>query len=517
MTTRARGRCSGVLLHVTSLPGGPSSGDLGRSAYEFADFLVKAGQTRWQTLPLNPIGEGSSPYSSASSFAGEPLMISPERLVEEGLLEGRELEGVAVASSDWRCSFQESRALREGLLSVAYRRFVDRPRGTLLDAYDEFRAREKGWLDDYCLFGALTQRFGTRRWTSWPLAMARGESEPLRQARDELAAQIDYLAFQQFVFDRQWRALHDYCRARGIAIIGDMPMFVAHDSCDVWANRRGFLLDDDGQPEFVSGAPPDAFAAEGQRWNNPLYDWPYQNETGFSWWTRRIERQLALFDVLRLDHFIGFSRYWRIARDAKSAKDGQWIPVPGRAFFDQLSRTHGDLPLIAEDLGAVSEEVWELRDRYRFPGMKVLQFAFSNEGSAAVHLPDHYPKSSVAFTGTHDSDTTRGWYQALREQHDRGEQGASDELHRAHLWLGTGEEPEIVPAAMWKLSESLADTVIFPMQDVLNLDGSHRMNAPGTAEGNWTWRLKSGELDDSVSKRLREIAETTGRSPALRW
>lgn len=509
MTDGEAARSSGLLLHVTSLPGGPWCGDLGPTAYAFADFAADAGQRWWQTLPLNPMGNSGSPYSSASSFAGEPLLISPELLVEDGLLEKTSLADFPPASVSWRASFAEARTVRSPLLERAFCNF---PTNTALAAEaSDFRVREAFWLDDYCLFGALANRFKTRQWHQWPAELANRDDDALEAARAELRERIDYLAFLQFLFDRQWRALRDHCARRGVGFIGDVPMFVALDSCDVWANRRGFLLDASGWPEFVSGAPPDAFSADGQRWNNPLYHWAYHERTGFAWWTSRLERQLALFDRLRLDHFIGFNRYWQIPAGATSARQGQWIPAPGQALFDHVRRTRGELPFIAEDLGAVTQEVWDLRDRYGFPGMKVLQFAFSDDIGRSVHLPDYYPEASVAFTGTHDSDTTLGWYRSTLRRRDEGDGRAPEELARLHGWLGTDDPGKIVSTCMDKLSASAAETVVFPMQDVLGLDGNHRMNQPGTTSGNWTWRLNEGCLDEQVTDRLRGLAGSTGR------
>jgi len=509
MSESVSARSSGLLLHITSLPGGAHCGDLGPSAYGFGDFMAAAGQRWWQTLPFNPTGSSGSPYSSDSSFAAEPMLISPELLAHDGLLDDVALAGLPTVSISWRASFAHAKTMRGPLLKMAFRKFS--ASGELTEEFQSFRDRESFWLDDYCLFGALAERFETRRWREWPRELAHRDHAALGAARADLRDRIDYLAFLQFLFDRQWRALRDYCADRGVGFIGDLPMFVALDSCDVWANRRGFLLDEEGEPEFVSGAPPDAFSPTGQRWDNPLYDWAYHQQTGFAWWTRRLERQLALFDRLRLDHFIGFSRYWRIPADAESARDGEWIPAPGRALFDHLQRARGALPFIAEDLGAVSEEIWALRDRFGFPGMKVLQFAFSDEISRSIHLPDHYPEASVGFTGTHDSNTMLGWYRSLLHARGAGDAQAREELVRLHAWLGTENPVEILPTCLRKLSASAAETVVFPMQDVLGLDGSHRMNQPGTTSGNWAWRLKSGVLDEHVSKRLLHLADATAR------
>jgi 4-alpha-glucanotransferase len=498
-----------LLLHVTSLPGGPFTGDLGPSAHAFADFLAEAGQSWWQTLPLNPIGEGCSPYSSIASFAAEPLMVSPALLAEDGLLTRDSLLDVPIASTTWQVDFAKSKALRSRLLRTAHRAFVDDPK-RFATPFAEFREREREWLDDYCMFAALDAYFEDGDWTRWPTDIATRDPQALASAGARLGDHIDYLAFEQFVFDRQWRRLKNYCSGRGIGIIGDIPMFVSHRSADVWAHQSAFLLRQDGQPEFVAGAPPDAFAHEGQRWGNALYDWDVHEQTGFAWWKSRIQRQLELFDVVRLDHFIGFSRYWRIPAESDTAMGGRWIPAPGEKLFDALAETLGTLPLIAEDLGSVSQEVWDLRDRYHLPGMKVLQFGF-NEGDGNVHSPSNYPAASVAYTGTHDSDTTLGWYQAIKTRAHAGDHHAQSELAEVQATFGTDQDQEITPAAINALFESPANTVILPAQDLLNLDGSHRMNTPGTDEGNWVWRLQSHALTKQLAEELRALTKAVGR------
>lgn len=502
-------RRSGLLLHVTSLPGGPYTGDLGRSAYAFADFLAEAGQAYWQTLPLNPIGDGSSPYSTIGSFATEPLMVSPELLVEDGLLGRDSLEGLPARSEGWTADFASSEAVRSRLLREAYRAFVA-DRAAWADAVSEFRERERAWLDDYCLFAAFQAHFGTGDWTTWPGEIVGHEPDALIAARERLDEQIDYLIFEQFLFDRQWSALKRYCNDKGIGLIGDIPMFVSHQSADVWAHQNTFLLRDDGYPEFVAGAPPDAFAHDGQRWGNALYDWEVHERTGFAWWIERIRRQLELFDVVRLDHFIGFRRYWRIPSESDTAMDGCWINAPGEKLFDALTDAFGRLPLIAEDLGSVTQEVWDLRDRYHLPGMKVLQFGFG-PGGTDLHRPDCYPRESVAYTGTHDSDTTRGWYEALRHRAAAGDGHAGQELQHIHEHLGTADEAEVVRAAVRALFESPANTVIVPVQDILGLDGRHRMNKPGTNENNWKWRSKDGSLEADLAHGLRSMTEAADR------
>ncbi|NNE20140.1 MAG: 4-alpha-glucanotransferase [Myxococcales bacterium] len=504
-------RRSGVLLHITSLPGGAYTGDLGPSAYEFVDFLEEAGQGWWQTLPLNPIGESESPYSSISAFACEPLMISLESLVEDGLLDGRALRGLPSGSKAAKANFIESKPIRSKQRLEAYRRFEARGSREMRRSLAEFRDRERVWLDDYCMFITLRSRYGTADWTTWPQDIAQRQPSVLAAVRGELAGDIEYHAFEQFLFDRQWRSLRRHCKDRRVGIFGDVPMFVSHQSADVWAHREAFLLDERGYPSFVAGAPPDAFAADGQRWGNALYDWAHHERTGFAWWKSRLRRQLELFDLLRLDHFIGFARYWRIPSESETAMGGQWIDAPGHAFFDELRREHGELPLVAEDLGAVSQEVWDLRDSYGLPGMKVLQFAFGGDSGNRVHHPDEYPRKSVAFTGTHDSNTMLGWYRDLQHRAQSNDASARADLQRVQSYFGTSRDLDVVDAAVRTLLASPADTVIIPIQDLLRLDERHRMNRPGTTSGNWTWRLERGQLGQGLAIRLRALAEATGR------
>ena len=504
-------RRSGILLHITSLPGGAYTGDLGPSAHAFADFLAAAGQGWWQTLPLNPIGDSESPYSSISAFACEPLMISPEALFQDGLLDERALRGLPTGSKTTKAEFIDSKRIRSKLLMEAYRTFVQRGSRNMLRSFGEFRDREQGWLEDYCQFVTLRSRYRTADWTTWPEDLARRQPSVLSALREEFADDMDYFAFEQFLFDRQWQALRKHCKDRRVRIFGDVPMFVSHQSADVWANPEAFLLDAKGRPRFVAGAPPDAFAAEGQRWGNALYDWEHHERTGFAWWKSRLHRQLELFDLLRLDHFIGFARYWRIPGDSETAMDGQWIDTPGHAFFDELTREYGELPFIAEDLGAVSQEVWDLRDRYGLPGMKVLQFAFGGDDENRVHHPDEYPRRCVAFTGTHDSNTMLGWYRDLQRQAESGDASAEADLQRVQSYFGTSRDAKVVDAAIRALLGSPADTVIVPLQDLLHLDERHRMNRPGTTSGNWTWRLEEGQLNRALAEGLRALAAATGR------
>ena len=438
-------------------------------------------------------------------------MISPEALVEDGLLDEQALQGLPSGSNAANAEFIESKRVRSKLRLEAYRRFIERGSQQMRRHFGEFRDREQDWLDDYCLFITLRSRYGTADWTTWPEDVARRQPSVLSALREASADDIDYFAFEQFLFDRQWQALRKHCKNRHVGIFGDVPMFVSHQSADVWAHPEAFLLDANGRPSSVAGAPPDAFSADGQRWGNALYDWEQHERTRFAWWKSRLQRQLELFDLLRLDHFIGFTRYWRIPSESATAMGGQWVDAPGNAFFDELRREYGELPFIAEDLGAVSQEVWDLRDQYQLPGMKVLQFAFGGDPGNRVHHPDEYPSKSVAFTGTHDSNTMLGWYQDLQRRAESSDPAAHADLERVQSYFGTSRDVEVVDAAIRAVLESPADTVIVPLQDLLHLDERHRMNRPGTATGNWTWRLEAGQLDHALARELRALAEATGR------
>jgi 4-alpha-glucanotransferase len=438
-------------------------------------------------------------------------MISPKTLVEDGLLNPRSLRGVPDGAKTWKASFTGSRRLRSKLLMQAYQAFLERGSRAMRRSFGAFRNRERDWLEDYCLFVTLKARYQTADWTTWPKDLARRGPSVLSAARDAFADEIDYFAFEQFLFDRQWKSLRRHCKGRRVGIAGDLPMFVAHQSADAWAHPEAFLLYANGRPRFVAGAPPDAFNADGQRWGNALYDWEHHERTGFAWWKSRLQRQFELFDLVRLDHFIGFTRYWRIPSRSKTAKGGRWISAPGRALFDELARVHEELPFIAEDLGAVTQEVWDLRDRYALPGMKVLQFAFGSAPGNRVHRPHDYPRASVAFTGTHDSNTMLGWYRALRRRARSNDPIAKAELGRVQSYFGTSREADVVDAAIRVLFASPADTVIVPLQDLLHLDERHRMNRPGTTRGNWTWRLKERQLNRALARRLLALSEATDR------
>ena len=488
-------RASGALLHPTSLPGEHGCGDAGPQAHAFARWLHDARQRWWQMLPVGPVGYGNSPYSALSAFAGNPLLISIDRLVAEGLLP---LSALADKPSfpEGRVDYGAARAWRDRALRTAFQAFQkrtsDRP------AFEVFCGENAAWLEDYALYAAVKRARRERPWTEWEPDLRARDPEALDRARHALREEVAQQRFEQFLFARHWRALRDECAMLGVGLIGDIPIFVAHDSADVWAHRELFFLDAQGQPTVIAGVPPDYFSATGQRWGNPLYRWDVLEQTGFRWWLQRFARSFELFDAVRLDHFIGFTRYWEIAASEPTAQNGRWVPAPGAKLFEAL----GPAQLIAEDLGAVTPEVTALRDRFGFPGIKLLQFAFGTDPQAPTFLPHNYPRASVAYTGTHDNDTTAGWFAKL----------PADERRNALSYLGTPGR-DISWEMIHCVWASVAALAIAPVQDLLGLGTEARMNHPGTPQGNWEWRLRALP-DKDVQERLRALTLTYGRSAA---
>ena len=492
-------RSSGLLLHVTSLPGPYGIGDLGPEAYRFVDLLAEAGQTMWQLLPLTPTGLGHSPYASPSTFAGNPLLISPEALVEEGWLTADDLDQPALPAD--RVDFERVASLKRGLLRQAFERA--RESGFPAD-YHAFCEQHADWLDDYALFAALRDHYDGAAWPEWSPALARRVPGALDAAHAEHAEAVEQRRFAQFVFARQWEGLHDYARSRGVSIFGDLPIYVAHDSADVWANRDLFHLDPDGWPTAVAGVPPDFFSATGQRWGNPLYRWNHMRERGYAWWTARLARTLDLFDLVRLDHFRGFEAFWAIPADEPTAVGGRWAEGPGANLFDALGQALGHpLPLVAEDLGLITPEVRDLMDRFDLPGMAVLQFAFGDP--ASEYLPHNYRPRLAAYTGTHDNDTIAGWWRTLDDE--------ARAFARRYLRLEETNEP-VHWAAVRAVLASVANLAVVPMQDVLGLGSEARMNVPGEEDGNWAWRFAWKDVDARAFARLRDLSELYGRIPA---
>jgi 4-alpha-glucanotransferase len=503
-------RSSGVLLHPTSLPGSFGIGEFGDQARAFVDFLRTSGQGLWQVLPLGPTGFGNSPYQSLSAFAGNTLLIDPHQLVADGLLAAKDVAGPSFPEN--RVEFELVRQFKEELLGKAYENFKREPARELGAEFDSFRGVSAWWLDDYALFGALKDAHGGSAWTSWDRELSQRQPGALENARAELRDRIAAQKFFQFLFFRQWQALRAYCRASDVRIIGDLPIFVAHDSADVWVHREYFKLDDSGQPTAVAGVPPDYFSETGQLWGNPVYDWEHTRRVGFRWWIDRVRFALEQFDLLRLDHFRGFAAGWEIPAGEPTAQNGRWVPAPGRELFAALTRELGDLPIIAENLGVITPDVESLRSEFGFPGMRVLQFAFGSD-AANVHLPHNYPRDVTVYTGTHDNDTTAGWFAGLS-------QSDANQAERDFCleYLGSDGRDihwDFIRAAL----ASVADTAIIPLQDVLGLGNEARMNLPASHEGNWMWRFKAERLTDEIAGKLRRWSELYGRGQvrAVSW
>ena len=503
-------RSSGILLHPTSLPGRFGVGDLGPEAFRFADFLHTSGQSLWQVLPLGPTGYGDSPYACFSAFAGNTLMISPERLAEDGLLDEDDLASAPAFEDDERVDFQAANELKKRLLEKAFARFRQTTNTQLRAAFESFCRHNSSWLDDYALFRALKDAHGGVAWNEWEPALVRRDDEALARARGQLRDQMEAQKFYQFLFFRQWFALKAYANERGIKLIGDIPIFVAHDSADVWTSPEEFKLDERGVPLVVAGVPPDYFSSTGQLWGNPLYNWERMRANGFRWWIARVAATLQTVDILRIDHFRGFAACWEIPGGDKTAERGRWVEAPGRELFTAIRQALGKLPIIAEDLGVITPDVEALRDDFGFPGMRILQFAFG--GDPHNHdLPHNYHRNVVVYTGTHDNDTTVGWFES--------EAGAGSTRDAAQIererefclkYLQTGGR-EIHWDFIRAVLASVADTSLIPLQDVLGLGTKARMNLPNSTSGNWAWRYKAGALTGDTGQRLKDLTELYGR------
>lgn len=506
-------RGAGILLHPTSLPGPFGTGDVGPAACAFADRLGEARQRWWQMLPVVPPGAGNSPYSSASAFAGSELLVSPEWLQEEGFLEAADVAAAGTLPGA-RADYAAARAVRSRLLALAFDAFEAKGRKPLTDSFHRWARANDAWLGDWVLFRALKDAHDGRSWVEWDRALRDREPRALAQAKQRHARALRHHAFVQWLFDRHWTRFREHARWRGVHLVGDVPIFVEHDSADVWANRELFQLDASGRRRAQAGVPPDYFSATGQLWGNPLYRWDALAKTRFAWWVDRIRQALSRFDVLRLDHFIGFHRAWALPASATTAMDGRWQKGPNDALFARLEKKLGHLPFIAEDLGLVIPEVKALRDRFSLPGMKVLQFAFGDDAEADAYKPHNYDANAVVYTGTHDNDTTVGWFE------DRG--GASStrsaeqiDRERAFALRYLASDGREIHWDMIRAAHaSVARTAIVPLQDVLGLGTAHRMNVPGVGTGNWEWRFEA--LPAAAMERLALLTETYGRVPAAR-
>lgn len=496
-------RSSGVLLHPTSLPGPFGIGELGQYARAFVDWLALAGQKYWQVMPLGPTGYGDSPYQAFSAFAGNPYLIDLNALREHGLLEDKDFN-VLPEFNPGKVDFGQQYVWRNQMLERAYARYAFGDAQHLKPDFDAFKAEEADWLDDYALFMALKNAHGGLPWNAWEPGTRDRDPQVIASARTRLKEEIERVKFIQFLFFRQWTVLRRYAAEKGIEIIGDIPIFVAMDSSDAWANRDQFYFDDQGQPTVVAGVPPDYFSETGQLWGNPLYNWDVMDRDGYQWWIKRFQGSLKLFDVIRIDHFRGFAASWEIPFPAETAIHGQWVPARGHEMFEAVRNALGTLPIIAEDLGVITPDVETLRDDFDFPGMAVLQFAFGG-GDFSVNdfLPHNLRENQVVYTGTHDNDTTRGWWRN------------ADELERHNFRVYTSSDPteDTFAAQLTRMAfESRARLAVVPLQDLLNLGTEARMNLPGTTgQHNWTWRYAAADLRPDLARSLRDLTEATGR------
>lgn len=497
-------RASGVLLHITSLPSAHGIGDLGAKAFEFVDFLAAAGQKHWQVLPLEQTGYGDSPYSSYSAFAGNIYFVSLDKLVNDGFLSAEDLQNAPEFPAE-RVDYGAAIGFKLEKLRMAFENFRKTDDETLAAEFHKFCDENGFWLEDYALFRALKLSGGHNAWWDWDESVRKREPEALEAAKKELDDEIFAQKFYQFEFFKQWGELRRYANEKGITMIGDMAIYISRDSADVWCNPQEFKLNEDASPKVVAGVPPDSFSPTGQLWGSPIYDWDVMRQNGFRWWVSRFAAMLRTFDIVRIDHFIGFTRAWEVPGKDKTAEHGQWAQVPGKELFSIIANSLGQVPMIVEDLGEVTPEVEELRDSFELPGMRIMQFAFGG-GSDNLHRPFNYTKNSVVYTGTHDSDTVVGWWKARRRKKD----GNPEEVEFTQRYLRTdGKEIhwDFIRAAL----ASTANTAIIPLQDILGLDNKARMNLPGSLKGNWQWRVREGQATAAMAERLRELTELYGR------
>jgi len=496
-------RTAGILLHPTSLPGAHGIGDLGSEAFKFVDFLEAAGQKLWQVLPLGPTGYGDSPYQTFSAFAGNPLLVSPEKLARENLLSDENLRN-SPHFNPVCIDFGEIIALKMSLLKKAFVRFVELRKHESEPAFKTFCANNAGWLDHFSSFMAFKDHHGGGLWTGWDHKLVIREKSALKEWEKKLSKDILFHKFVQFMFDKQWQELKKYTNDKGIKIVGDLPIFVAYDSADVWANKEFFDIDENGALLTKAGVPPDYFSPTGQLWGNPLYRWDVMAKDDFLWWRERISKLLKLVDIIRIDHFRGFDAYWEIPGDAPTAEKGRWVKAPGKEFFHSLKNYLGEAPILAEDLGLITKSVRELRDSLGFPGMKILQFAFGTKMERRF-LPHNLTQHCVTYTGSHDNDTTRAYFE--KAKHENNDIYSSTQ--RYLNYYGDDLRFELIRAAY----ASVADMVIIPMQDILNLGSEARMNFPGKLGGNWTWRFTWDQVAPDIVRTYKNLCELYERPP----
>ncbi len=494
-------RAAGILLHVSSLPSAYGIGDLGPGAYRFLDVFKRSGMTLWQVLPLHPIDavHGNSPYSSASAFAGNRYLISPDRLIDEGFLDMRDTQPVPEFPDD-RVDYDAVVEYKTNLLDLAWNSFRIR---TDRDEFEHFCEHESGWLDDYALFVVIKRFHDGVVWSKWPKELRDRNADALEEIRRKHNDEIEPIKFEQFLFFRQWTALKETANQRGIRIFGDIPIYVNYDSADTWANTEIFKLNDRKRPTAVAGVPPDYFSKTGQLWGNPVYDWQALGETNYSWWIARLEHMFRLYDVVRIDHFRGLVAFWEVPASHKTAQKGNWVDVPADDFLTTLKNHFDELPVVAEDLGTITEDVTETMERYGFPGMKILLFAFGEDNPKHPYLPHNYEPNAVVYTGTHDNNTVLGWFDTEARKADK---------KRLYEYLGSKVEREQLPVAFIRLAlRSPANWAVIPLQDVLGLGESARMNTPATRNGNWGWRVTPDQLKQAPVDEIHSLVKASGR------
>jgi len=495
-------RSSGILLHVTSLPSPYGVGDLGPSSYEFVDFLGRTDQSIWQLLPLNPtdMAHANSPYSSNSAYAGNPLLINPEFLIEDGLLKKKDLN-LSEQFDGNRIDYHKTTEFKNRILNIAFNKFHSKNRKPV--EYEQFCSEEAYWLDDFALFVALKQKFNGRVWSDWPWEIRDREKNSIETLRNELQDELIRQKFYQYLFFKQWNALKLYANNNNVTLFGDIPIYVNYDSADVWSNPEIFKLNGEKKPVAVAGVPPDLFSSTGQLWGNPVFNWERLKETGFHWWLQRIRHNLKQFNLLRIDHFRGLVAYWEVGAQERTAVNGRWVDVPVTEFLNTISKSFPSLPLVAEDLGVITSDVRETMNKYSIPGMKVLLFAFFDGMEKGPYIPHNHVKDCIVYTGTHDNNTVRGWFEQEASQADQ---------QRIFDYLGrTVSADEISWEFIRMAMMSIANVIIIPLQDILALGTGARMNRPATANGNWEWRLQQDQITPDIESRLKHMTHLYGR------